>query len=106
MIASYVGENDEFERQMLSGELEVEILNPKAHWRKGAVQEAQVFQHFYTCRTMETEVARREDGREYNGNDTYWNSALTAVFRIMKAWKGIRTAICCSLRNSQELQSH
>ncbi len=87
MISSYVGENDEFERQMLSGELEVELIP------QGTLAErcraAQVgIPAFYTPAGYGTEVAEGKEVREFNGKMHIMEHAFKADFSIVKAWKG------------------
>ncbi len=87
MIASYVGENDEFERQMLSGELEVELVP------QGTLAErcraAQVgIPAFFTPAGYGTEVAANKEAREFNGKMYVMEEAFKADFAIVKAWKG------------------
>jgi 3-oxoacid CoA-transferase subunit A len=76
MISSYVGENDEFERQMLSGELEVE-LTPQAG-----------FPAFYTPAGYGTEVAEGKETREFDGKMYVLEPSFKADFAFVKAWKG------------------
>lgn len=87
MISSYVGENAEFERQMLSGELEVELIP------QGTLAErcraAQVgFPAFYTPAGYGTEVALGKESREFNGKMHILEYAFDADFAFVKAWKG------------------
>lgn len=87
MIASYVGENAEFERQMLSGELEVELIP------QGTLAErcraAQVgIPAFFTPAGFGTEVAQGKEVREFNGKMHIMEHAFKADFSIVKAWKG------------------
>lgn len=87
MISSYVGENDEFERQMLSGELEVELIP------QGTLAErcraAQVgIPAFFTPAGYGTEVAEGKEVREFNGKMHIMEQAFKADFSIVKAWKG------------------
>ncbi|GIZ07990.1 CoA transferase subunit A [Flavobacterium sp. UMI-01] len=87
MISSYVGENHEFERQMLSGELEVELIP------QGTLAErcraAQVgIPAFYTPAGYGTEVAQGKETREFNGKMYVLEQAFEADFAIVKAWKG------------------
>lgn len=87
MISSYVGENEEFERQMLSGELEVELIP------QGTLAErcraAQVgIPAFFTPAGYGTEVAEGKEVREFNGKMHIMEHAFKADFSIVKAWKG------------------
>ena len=87
MISSYVGENDEFERQMLSGELEVELIP------QGTLAErcraAQVgIPAFFTPAGYGTEVAVGKETREFNGKMYVMENAFKADFAFVKAWKG------------------
>ncbi len=87
MISSYVGENDEFERQMLSGELEVE-LTPQGTLAEKC-RAAQVgIPAFYTPAGYGTEVAEGKEVREFNGVPHLMEKAYEADFAIVKAWKG------------------
>lgn len=87
MIASYVGENDEFERQMLSGELEVE-LTPQGTLAEKCRAGGAGIPAFYTPAGYGTEVAEGKETREYNGKMYVLENSLTADFAIVKAWKG------------------
>ncbi|MDO5656027.1 MAG: CoA transferase subunit A [Flavobacteriaceae bacterium] len=87
MISSYVGENAEFERQMLSGELEV-ILTPQGTLAEKC-RAAQVgIPAFYTPAGYGTEVAEGKETREFNGKMYVMEEAFQADFSIVKAWKG------------------
>ena len=87
MISSYVGENDEFERQMLSGELEVE-LTPQGTLAEKCRAGGAGIPAFYTPAGYGTEVAEGKETREYNGKMYILEESLTADFAIVKAWKG------------------
>ena len=87
MIASYVGENDEFERQMLSGELEVE-LTPQGTLAEKCRAGGAGIPAFYTPTGFGTEVAEGKEVREFNGKKYILEKSLTADFSIVKAWKG------------------
>ncbi len=87
MISSYVGENKEFERQMLSGELEVE-LNPQGTLAERVRAGGAGIPAFYVPAGYGTEVAEGKEVREYNGKMHLLETALTADFAIVKAWKG------------------
>lgn len=87
MISSYVGENAEFERQMLSGELDVE-LTPQGT----LAEKCRAAQHgipaFFTPAGYGTEVAEGKETREFNGKMYVMEEAYNADFAIVKAWKG------------------
>lgn len=87
MISSYVGENDEFERQMLSGELEVDLI-PQGSLAERCRAGGAGIPAFYTPAGFGTEVAEGKETRIYNGKPHILESALTADFAIVKAWKG------------------
>ena len=87
MISSYVGENKEFERQMLSGELEVE-LNPQGTLAERIRAGGAGIPAFYVPAGFGTEVAEGKEVRDYNGKPHILEEALTADFAIIKAWKG------------------
>ena len=87
MISSYVGENDEFERQMLSGELEVE-LTPQGTLAEKCRAAQGGFPAFYTPAGYGTEVAEGKETREFNGKMYVLEEAYKADFAIVKAWKG------------------
>ena len=87
MISSYVGENDEFERQMLSGELEVDLI-PQGSLAERCRAGGAGVPAFYTPAGFGTEVAEGKEVRTYNGKPHILESALTADFAIVKAWKG------------------
>lgn len=87
MISSYVGENDEFERQMLSGELEVE-LTPQGTLAEKCRAGGAGIPAFFTPAGYGTEVAEGKETREYNGKMYILEESLTADFAIVKAWKG------------------
>jgi len=89
MISSYVGENDEFERQMLSGELEVDLI-PQGSLAERCRAGGAGIPAFYTPAGFGTEVAEGKEIREFNGKPHILESALTADFAIVKAWKGDR----------------
>ena len=89
MISSYVGENDEFERQMLSGELEVDLI-PQGSLAARCYAGGAGIPAFYTPAGYGTEVAEGKEVREYNGKPHILESALEADFAIIKAWKGDR----------------
>lgn len=87
MISSYVGENDEFERQMLSGELDVE-LTPQGTLAEKCRAAQAGFPAFFTPAGYGTEVAEGKETREYNGKMYVLEEAFKADFAIVKAWKG------------------
>jgi 3-oxoacid CoA-transferase subunit A len=87
MISSYVGENAEFERQMLSGELEVDLI-PQGSLAERCRAGGAGIPAFYTPAGFGTEVAKGKEVREYNGKPHILESALTADFAFVKAWKG------------------
>lgn len=87
MISSYVGENDEFERQMLSGELEVE-LTPQGTLAEKCRAAQAGFPAFYTPAGYGTEVAEGKETREFDGKMYVLEPAYKADFAIVKAWKG------------------
>ncbi|SEH80888.1 3-oxoacid CoA-transferase subunit A [Paenimyroides aquimaris] len=87
MIASYVGENAEFERQMLSGELDVELTPQGTLAEKCRAAQAGI-PAFYTPAGYGTEVAEGKETREYNGKMYVLEEAFKADFAIVKAWKG------------------
>ncbi|WCK55855.1 CoA transferase subunit A [Aneurinibacillus sp. Ricciae_BoGa-3] len=87
MIASYVGENKEFERQFLSGELEVE-LNPQGTLAERIRAGGAGIPAFYTPAGVGTPLADGRETRVFNGKEYLLETALTADFSIVKAWKG------------------
>lgn len=87
MISSYVGENAEFERQMLSGELEVE-LTPQGTLAAKCQAAQQGFPAVYTPAGYGTEVAEGKETREFNGKHYVLEEAYQADFAFVKAWKG------------------
>ena len=87
MISSYVVENAEFERQMLSGELEVDLI-PQGSLAERCRAGWAGIPAFYTPAGFGTEVAKGKEVREYNGKPHILESALTADFAFVKAWKG------------------
>lgn len=87
MISSYVGENDEFERQMLSGELEVDLI-PQGSLAERCRAGGAGIPAFFTPAGYGTEVAEGKEVRVYNGKPHILETALTADFAIVKAWKG------------------
>jgi len=87
MISSYVGENDEFERQMLSGELDVELI-PQGTLAERARAAQAGFPAFYTPAGYGTEVAEGKETREFDGKMYVLEQAFNADFGFIKAWKG------------------
>lgn len=87
MISSYVGENEEFERQLLSGELEVE-LNPQGTLATRIQMAAMGIPAFFTPAGYGTEIAIGKEVREFDGKPYLMEHALHADFAIVKAWKG------------------
>ncbi|MFH2141354.1 MAG: CoA transferase subunit A [Bacteroidota bacterium] len=87
MIASYVGENKEFERQLLSGELEVELM-PQGTLAEKIRAGGFGIPAFYVPAGYGTEVQGNKEVREYNGKMHILENAMTADFAIVKAWKG------------------
>ncbi|CAM1352186.1 CoA transferase subunit A [Tenacibaculum crassostreae] len=87
MVSSYVGENDEFERQMLSGELEVE-LTPQGTLAEKCRAAQAGFPAFYTPAGYGTEVAEGKETREFDGKMYVLEPAFKSDFSFVKAWKG------------------
>lgn len=87
MIASYVGENKEFERQLLSGELEVELV-PQGTLATRCLAAAYGMPAVFTPAGVGTEVADGKEIRNFNGKDYLMEMAFEADFSIVKAWKG------------------
>ena len=87
MISSYVGENDEFERQLLSGELDVELV-PQGTLAERIRAGGAGIPAFFTPAGVGTEVAEGKEIREFNGKLYLMETALTADFALVKAWKG------------------
>lgn len=87
MISSYVGENAEFERQMLSGELEVELI-PQGTLAERCRAAQMGIPAFYTPAGYGTEVANGKESREFNGKQHLLEYAFEADFSFIKAWKG------------------
>ena len=87
MISSYVGENDEFERQMLSGELIVDLI-PQGSLAERCRAGGAGIPAFYTPAGYGTEVGLGKEVREFNGKPHILETALVADFAIVKAWKG------------------
>ena len=89
MISSYVGENDEFERQMLSGELEVDLI-PQGSLAERCRAGGAGIPAFFTPAGYGTEVAMGKEVRFFDGKPHILESALHADFALIKAWKGDR----------------
>ncbi len=87
MTSSYVGENDEFERQMLSGELEVELI-PQGTLAERCRAAQAGFPAIYTPAGFGTEVAEGKETREFDGKMYVLEHAFKADFGFVKAWKG------------------
>ena len=87
MISSYVGENDEFERQMLSGELEVELI-PQGTLAERCRAAGAGIPAFYTPAGYGTEVAEGKEVRLFQGKPYLMEFAFDADFALVKAWKG------------------
>lgn len=87
MISSYVGENDEFERQMLSGELDVELI-PQGTLAERCRAAQSGFPAIYTPAGYGTEVAEGKETREFDGKMYVMEHAFKADFAFVKAWKG------------------
>tara|TARA_B110000090_G_scaffold131435_1_gene144818 strand:- start:861 stop:1562 length:702 start_codon:yes stop_codon:yes gene_type:complete len=87
MISSYVGENAEFERQMLSGDLDVELI-PQGTLAQRCQAAQSGIPAFYTPAGYGTEVAEGKESREFNGKMYLLEKAFNADFSFVKAWKG------------------
>ena len=87
MIGSYVGENQEFERQMLSTEIEV-ILTPMGTLAEKCRAAQMGIPAFYTPAGYGTEVAETKEIREFNGKNYLLETAFSSDFSLVKAWKG------------------
>ena len=87
MISSYVGENDEFERQMLSGELDVDLI-PQGSLAERCRAGGAGIPAFFTPAGYGTEVGEGKEVRDFNGKPHILEAALTADFAFVKAWKG------------------
>lgn len=89
MISSYVGENEEFERQMLSGELEVDLI-PQGTLAERCRAGGAGIPAFFTPAGYGTEVAEGKEAREFDGKMYVMENWLRADFSLVKAWKGDR----------------
>jgi 3-oxoacid CoA-transferase subunit A len=87
MMSSYVGENAEFERQLLSGELEVDLI-PQGTLATRIQMAGMGIPAFYTPAGYGTEIAKSKEVKEFNGKMHLMEFALHANFAIVKAWKG------------------
>lgn len=87
MISSYVGENEEFERQMLSGELEVDLI-PQGSLAERCRAAGAGIPAFFTPAGFGTEISAGKEVRTFNGKPHILETALNADFAIVKAWKG------------------
>lgn len=87
MISSYVGENEEFERQMLTGELEVDLI-PQGTLATRCMAAGYGMPAVFTPAGVGTEVALGKEVRNFNGKDYLMEMAFEADFAIVKAWKG------------------
>ena len=87
MISSYVGENAEFERQLLSGELEVELV-PQGTLATRCMASGYGMPAIFTPAGVGTEVAEGKEVRNFNGKDYLMEMAFESDFAIVKAWKG------------------
>ncbi len=87
MIASYVGENAEFERQLLSGELDVELI-PQGTLATRCMAAGYGMPAIFTPAGVGTEVAEGKESREFNGKEYLMEYAFEADFALVKAWKG------------------
>ncbi len=87
MISSYVGENAEFERQLLSGELEVELI-PQGTLATRCMAAGYGMPAIFTPAGVGTEVAEGKEMREFNGKQYLMEYAFDADFAIVKAWRG------------------
>ncbi|MBM3402932.1 MAG: CoA transferase subunit A [Bacteroidetes bacterium] len=87
MISSYVGENAEFERQLFSGELEVELI-PQGTLATRCLASGYGMPAIFTPAGVGTEVSEGKEVRNFNGKDYLMELAFEADFAIVKAWKG------------------
>ena len=87
MISSYVGENEEFERQMLSGELEVDLI-PQGSLAERCRAGGAGIPAFFTPAGFGTEISSGKEVRNFDGKPHILETALIADFAIVKAWKG------------------
>lgn len=94
MVSSYVGENKEFERQFLSGELEVELV-PQGTLAERLRAGGAGIPAFYTPAGVGTKVAEGKEVREFDGRSYVMERGITGDFAIVKAWKGDRYGNLC-----------
>lgn len=87
MISSYVGENVEFERQMLNGDLETDLI-PQGSLAERCRAGGAGIPAFFTPAGYGTEIAKGKEVREFHGKAYILETALTADFAMVKAWKG------------------
>ncbi len=87
MVSSYVGENNEFERQLLTGELDVELI-PQGTLAERCRAAGSGIPAFYTPAGVGTEISEGKEIREFNGKKYLLEKAFKADFSIIKAWKG------------------
>ena len=87
MVSSYVGENAEFERQLLSGELDVELI-PQGTLATRCLAAGYGMPAIYTPAGAGTEVAEQKEIRSFNGKEYLLEYAFQADYAIVKAWKG------------------
>jgi len=87
MVSSYVGENGEFERQLLSGELEVELI-PQGTLAERCRATGAGVPAFYTPAGYGTEVAEGKEVREFDGKKFIMEKAFNSDYALVKAWKG------------------
>ena len=87
MIASYVGENGEFERQLLQGELDVELV-PQGTLATRCMASGYGMPAIFTPAGVGTEVAEGKEVREFNGKEYLLEYAFDSDFALVKAWKG------------------
>src|SRR6476646_10249458 len=87
MVSSYVGENAEFERQLLNGELEVDLI-PQGTLATRIQMAGMGIPAFFTPAGYGTEIAEGKEVREFQGKNYLMEHALHAQFAIVKAWKG------------------
>ncbi len=87
MVASYVGENAEFERQLLSGELDVELI-PQGTLATRCMATGYGLPAFFTPAGVGTEVAEGKELRKFNGKEYLMEYAFNPHYALVKAWKG------------------
>ena len=89
MISSYVGENSEFEKQLLSGELDVELI-PQGTLAERCRAAGAGIPAFYTPSGVGTEISNGKESRIFNGKTYLLEKAFSSDFALVKAWKGDR----------------